>query len=104
MAKFCGIIGYKEMVETAPGVWDPQVSERLQYGDVLQATSRTQTVDSVNDDIRLSNRISIVADPYAKNNFHNMLFVIYMGTKWKVESVDVKYPRLILSMGGVYNG
>jgi len=27
-----------------------------------------------------------------------------MDSLWKVTAVDVQYPRLILSIGGVYNG
>lgn len=103
MAKWCGIIGYAEQVETTPGVWSEQVTERKYYGDVIRNNRRLQSAGKLNDDINVGNEISIIADPFANNNFHSMRYVEYMGTKWKVTTVDVQYPRLILSLGGVYN-
>lgn len=104
MAKWCGIIGYAEQVETTPGVWSEQVIERKYYGDVIRNNRRLQSAGKLNDDINVGNEISIIADPFANNNFHSMRYVEFMGTKWKVTTVDVQYPRLILSLGGVYNG
>lgn len=103
MAKWCGIIGYAEQVETTPGVWSEQITERKYYGDVIRNNRRLQSAGKLNDDINVGNEISIIADPFANNNFHSMRYVEYMGTKWKVTTVDVQYPRLILSLGGVYN-
>lgn len=104
MAKFYGKIGYASTVETKPGVYEEQIVERSYYGDLIRNTRRLQSVDQVNDDINISNEISIVADPYATNNFHTMRYAVFMGTKWKVSNVEVSYPRLILTLGGVYNG
>ena len=104
MAKWCGIIGYAEQVETTPGVWSEQISERKYYGDVIRNNRRLQSAGKLNDDINVGNEISIIADPFANNNFHSMRYVEFMGTKWKVATVDVQYPRLILSLGGIYNG
>lgn len=104
MAKFYGKIGYVETAETTPGVWTEQITELEYYGDFMRNTRNLSTSDKVNDSVRISNQISIVADPYAYENFHSMRYVEYMGAKWKVESVEVQYPRLILSMGGLYNG
>ena len=104
MAKFCGKIGYIETLETEPGIWEEQVTERQYYGDLIRNTRRLQTSGNVNDNIVVSNEISIVADPYANQNFHAMRYVEFMGTKWKITSVEVQYPRLNLSLGGVYNG
>ena len=104
MTKWCGIIGYAEQVETTPGVWSEQITERKYYGDVIRNNRRLQSAGKLNDDINVGNEISIVADPFANNNFHSMRYVEFMGTKWKVTTVDVQYPRLILSLGGVYNG
>lgn len=104
MAKWCGIIGYAEQVETTPGVWSEQVTERKYYGDVIRNNRRLQSAGKLNDDINVGNEISIIADPFANNNFHSMRYVEFMGTKWKVTTVDVQYPRLILSLGGIYNG
>lgn len=104
MAKFYGIIGYAESVEVEPGIWEDQMTERRYYGDLIRNTRRLQSSDKVNDDITTSNEISILADPFAYENFHSMRYVEFMGTKWKVVNIDVQYPRLILSLGGVYNG
>lgn len=104
MAKFYGKIGYANTVETKPGVYEEQIVERSYYGDLIRNTRRLQSADQVNDDINISNEISIVADPYATNNFHTMRYAVFMGTKWKVSNVEVSYPRLILTLGGVYNG
>ena len=103
MAKWCGIIGYAEQVETTPGVWSEQITERKYYGDVIRNNRRLQSAGKLNDDINVGNEISIIADPFANNNFHSMRYVEFMSTKWKVTTVDVQYPRLILSLGGVYN-
>lgn len=104
MAKWYGIIGYAETVETTPGVWKEQVTKRNYYGDLTRNTRRLQTADKLNDDINISNELSIVADPYAMNNFHSMRYVEFMGTAWKITNVEVQYPRLILTLGGVWNG
>lgn len=104
MAKFYGKIGYANTVETKPGVYEEQIAERSYYGDLIRNTRRLQSADQVNDDINISNEISIVADPYATNNFHTMRYAVFMGTKWKISNVEVSYPRLILTLGGVYNG
>lgn len=104
MAKFYGNIGFAEPVETEPGIWEEQNVEYPYYGDLIRNISNRQSSDSVNDNIVVNNNISILADPYANENFQHMLYVIFMGTKWKISSVEVKYPRLILTLGGVYNG
>lgn len=104
MAKFYGKIGYAENVETRPGVWRPTITEREYFGDLVRNTRRLESASQINDNINISNEISIVADPYAYQNFHSMRYVEFMGTNWKISSVEVQYPRLILSTGGVYNG
>lgn len=106
MAKFCGKVGFVQTVETFPGsgVYEERATERFYYGDLLQNTRRLQSSDKVNDDINISNEISIVADPYIRENFHSMRYVVFMGSKWKVSNVDVQYPRLNLTLGGLYNG
>lgn len=104
MNKFYGSIGYAELVETIPGVWTEQIVSRNYYGDVIRDLRRLQEASKVNDDINVSSEISVVADPYAYNHFHTMRYVEFMGAKWKIVSVEPKYPRLILSVGGLYNG
>lgn len=104
MAKFYGPVGYAEIVETAPGVKEERIVEKFHSGDLVRNIRRLESSDKLNDDINIANEISIVADPFAIENFHKMRYVGYMGTRWKVTSVDVQYPRLILTIGGVYNG
>ena len=104
MAKYFGKIGYAEQVETAPGVWEEQITERQYYGDVVRNIRKLESSGDINDNINVSMEISIVADPYAIQNFHAMRYVEFMGSLWKITSVEVNYPRLILSIGGVYNG
>ena len=104
MAKFYGLIGFGETVETAPGVWEDAITERPYFGDVLRNTRRLQGADRVNDNLNISNEISVVADPYAMENFHSIRYVSYMNAKWKVPSVTVQYPRLVLTIGDLYHG
>ena len=104
MAKWFGKIGYIEPEETSPGVWTDRITEREYSGDLIRNTRRLQSADKVNDDINISNEISILSDPYAVNNFHSMRYAEFMGAKWKITNVEVSYPRLILSLGGLYNG
>ena len=104
MAKYFGRIGYAEQVETVPGVWEEKIIEHNYYGDVVRNIRRLESSGNLNDNINVSMEISIVADPYAIQNFHAMRYVEFMGSLWKITSVEVNYPRLRLSIGGVYNG
>ena len=97
MAKWYGEITFAETVETKPGVWTEQITKRNYYGDVIRNSRRLQSADQVND-------ISIVADPYAYDNFHSMRCAEFMGAKWKITDIEVQRPRLLLTLGGVYNG
>ncbi len=104
MAKFYGKIGYAVTQETSPGVWTERIAERFYYGELIRNVRKLQSSSQVNDSIDISNEISIIADPYAREKFHSMRYVEFMGAKWKITSVDVQHPRLILTVGGVYNG
>ena len=104
MAKFFGSIGYAVTSETRPGVYEEQIIEREYFGDVNRNIRKLENSEHLNDDINISNEISIVSDPFANENFYSMRYAEFMGTKWKITSVEVKYPRLILTLGGVYNG
>ena len=104
MAKWFGKIGYNVgTYEASPGVWKEKIEERPYYGEVIRNTRRLQTLDKVNDNITVSNQISILADPYASQNFHMIRYITFMNNKWKVTNVEVQYPRLILDLGEVYN-
>ena len=103
MTKFYGEIGYVETTETEPGVWIENIIKRNYYGDLIRNTRSLVSSGNVNDNINISNEISILADPYANEHFHSMRYVEFMGTKWKITNIEVKYPRLILTIGGLYN-
>lgn len=104
MAKFYDAVGYVETVETRPGIYEEVATERNYYGDVIRNTRRLETGESVNDNVVLNNSISIVGDAYADQHFFAIRYVRWMGSVWKVTNVEVQRPRLILTIGGVYNG
>lgn len=105
MAKWYGKVGYSETVETSPGVWVPHDTVREYYGDVIRNTTKwTVNSDSTNDDLTVNSQISIVADPFANNKFHSMKWIEFIGARWKVTSVEPQPPRLLLTLGGVWNG
>lgn len=106
MAKFYGKIGFAETVEDVdnPGIWNEVIVEKSYSGDVFRNTRKLQNSSySVNDNITISNEISIVADPYAQQNYLAMRYVVFNGVKWKIDTVNIEYPRLRLTIGGVYN-
>lgn len=106
MARFYGQIGYGEAVESPAdsGIWVDQITEVSYYGDVIRDTRQLETGIGLNDDISVSNSISIVADDEAVNHFHKIRYIRWAGTVWTVTNVEVRSPRLILSLGKVYNG
>lgn len=104
MPKFYGKVGYAETEETTPGVWVDRIVDRDYYGDVTRNSRRWEASNTLNDNLVFNNTISIVADAYALQNFSAIKYVVWMGNYWKVTTVEVQAPRLILTFGGVYNG
>lgn len=104
MAKWYGKIGFFVTEETKPGVYVEKITTRNYYGEVTRNSRGLQTTNQVNDNITVSATISILLDPYAENNFHSIKYVEFMGAKWKVSNAEVQLPRLLLTLGGVYNG
>ena len=104
MTKWSGVVGYSTASEVKPGVWDYIVTERSHVGDLIRNTRRSEGNDRVVDDLRLNNSVSIVADAYALDHFFEMRYLTLFGTKWVISTVEVVPPRLILQVGGVYNG
>lgn len=104
MAKFYGAIGYIAQSETEPGVWEDTSTEITYYGDVTKNTRRYENGQSFSDNLNVNNMISIVADAYANNHFFAMKYIRWMGAVWEITNVEVQRPRLILTIGGVYNG
>lgn len=104
MARFLGVIGYGESVETSPGVHEDVITEHTYSGDVIRNARVLQEREQVLDDISLQNSISIVADEYANAHIFAIRYVEWAGSLWKVTNVEVQRPRLILRLGGKYNG
>lgn len=104
MAKFYGVIGYATPVESAPGVHTIEIKRIPCKGDILRNVVNATQGDRINDNITIVNRFSIIADAYAYANIPNLKYIEWNETKWKITSVDVQRPRIILSVGGVYNG
>lgn len=105
MAKFSGLIGYGESVETKPDVWQDVIVEHHAYGDVLRfARGLDEGGSEVNMDLTISNSISIVADEYANGHIYAMRYVLWRGSRWVIANVRVEPPRLVLRIGGLYNG
>lgn len=103
--KYYDKIGFwKDDVEIRPGVYKSEVIEKYYAGDVLENRIRWDTTEHQNDDLNIGNKISIIADPYMNQNLGSIKYATFMGTKWKVRNLDVKYPRVIFDLGGVYNG
>lgn len=107
MARFHGAIGFLRTLETDPenhpGVWKEVLEEKTYYGDVLSHSRRWDQNGNFNDNLAISNRISIVADAFAKANLGAMRFVRYLGDTWKILSAEIQYPRIILTLGGQYH-
>lgn len=104
MSKWFGKIGYAVTGETDPGVWEDTIIEKNYYGDLISDKRKRQSSGNVNDNINLANVISIIADPFVIENYSHMVYAEIMGVKWKITEVEVQYPKLILTIGGVYNG
>lgn len=104
MARFCGEVGFGDTVETAPGVWEDVIIERKFFGDVPRNTVQSNRSDSINDDSDFSTSIDIVASNYAFSHLKNIRYIKFDGELWEIDRIEVKRPRLILSLGGVYNG
>ena len=102
MAKWFGKIGYSVTEETEPGIWEETITDREYYGDVISNRFKRQNSGDVNDDINISQIISIVADPFAYQHCSEIIYAEYMGSKWKVSDVEPMFPRLQLTIGGVY--
>lgn len=103
--RYAGKIGFVKTVDLGNGIHNPETTERQYIGDVIRNTARwKENQDSINGDITINNQLSILIDPYALENFQYMKYIEWMGTLWNIESVEINYPRVILTIGGVYNG
>lgn len=105
MAKWYGQIGFAITKETDLDVWTEEIIEHNYYGDVLRNNKSNYANDEINSGFNISNRISFIADPFARENIYRMKYATFMGTKWNITSVEVdNYPRIVVSLGGLWNG
>lgn len=104
MAKFYGEIGYAKTEETKPGVWETVIAKKMYGGDLNRISKKWHNSQSINGDINLMSEISIIADPFLIDNLHTIKYVKLHGQPWRVESIEFQPPRLILAIGGPYNG
>lgn len=103
MAKYYGHIGFATPInDERPGVTSDDIVERPYFGEVIRNARRVQSSDTVNVDLALSNQISIVMDPYLAKNFYNIRYLTFMGTKWSVTNIEMRYPRMLIDIGGLY--
>ena len=105
MAKYYGMIGFGSTEETDPSIFEDVIVERPYSGDIIRNTRRWSQKEYPTGNLTISNEFSVIGDPYAFENFHAIRYLTWMGSKWVVESIDAtQYPRLILTVGGLYNG
>lgn len=104
MAKFHGTIGFVTTESTGPGVFEEVVTEKSYTGDILRNSRRWEDNQKVISDLTIENRFSIIADSFAIDNTPNMRYITVFGSRWKISSIEIQRPRIILTVGGVYNG
>lgn len=106
MSKFYGAIGFSVPVEEpiGSGIWVGEPTEKNYRGEITKAVKKWDSNQKVNDDLTISNTLSIISDPYLSNNLSKITYVKWLGAYWKVVSAEVQFPRIVLSIGGVYNG
>ena len=104
MDRFHGFIGYGIQKETTPGVWTDEIIEREVYGEFKKNYARTTNNGNVNNDIALSNIISVVTNAYFRNNYQSIRYIKFNGQYWSITFIELNYPRADLTLGGVYNG
>lgn len=103
MPRYYGTIGFQEQVETAPGVWREKIVERQYRGEITRNQLRWNSGSEMNDDLRIDNAIGIVFDPYLEQHISSIRYITWMGSKWKVTSLSIQRPRVVLQLGGLYN-
>ena len=102
--RYYGKVGYATPVEIRPGVYKDVMIDRHYFGEVKQSTSKLRESTGVSDSLSIQNIIEVVADEYALGHISQIRYCEFAGQLWKVNRVEVKPPRLILSIGELYLG
>lgn len=101
--RFAGKIGFVRTVETEGSVWQEVCEEKRYKGDIVRDARRWEKPTEVNDNITVSNEITIVADKYLLSNYAFIKYVVLDRVKWKVNYIELNRPRIRLTIGGLYN-
>jgi hypothetical protein len=104
MSRYAGLVGYVTQEENVPGVWSSVDKSVMMKGDLIRQSSSVQNGDKVNSDVTLNHRVSLLGDAYAFNNYFNLKWIELNGQKWEVSSIELQRPRIIVTVGGVWNG
>jgi hypothetical protein len=104
MAKFAGLVGYVTQDESVPGVWSPVENPVMMKGDVIRQSLSRQNDNKVNNDVALNHRVSLLGDAYAFEQYFNIKWIELDGRKWEVSSIELQRPRIIVTIGGLWNG
>lgn len=105
MSKWYGKIGFIKTEEQEPGIWLPEIIEKEYSGEATRQMSKwSSNSESTNYDLNISNEISIISDPFLEESIQSIRYVEYMGSFWDVVNIEVQYPRLRITLGGVYSG
>lgn len=104
MAKYAGLVGYVTQEETRPGVWSTVENPVMMKGDIIRQTYTNQDNGKVNSDVSLNHRVSLIGDAYAFKHFHNISWIMFNEQKWEVSSFEIQRPRIIVTLGGLWNG
>ena len=104
MAKFSGLVGYITQGESIPGVWSPIENPVFMKGDMIRQSASYRDSGKVNSDVALNHRVSLLGDAYAFDNYYAIKWIEINGRKWEVTSVEIQRPRLIVTVGGLWNG
>lgn len=105
MARFHDKVGFLiHHDDQVTGISSAEAVERPYYGRIIENSRRWAPSEHPNDDLVLSNQIAITANDYAFKHMSSIAYVRYMGGYWKVDSIKVRVPEIILTLGGVWNG